>query len=314
MPISFPDWQPHAPLQPVSFPWLGRAGVELAVLRLDLLDPLLSGNKWFKLRPHIEAAVAQGAEGLISLGGAHSNHLHALAAAGQRFSFATVGLLRGEPVDTPTVRDLQAFGMTLHWLGYGGYRARHGADFWQPWRVRYPHLLPVAEGGLGLAAALSCAEIVRQARQQLAALGWADYDGWWLAAGTGTTAAGLVLAEAGRRWVHVASTVPASHGVDRQLAGLLREAGRPDTGYRLLDASRGGFGRVDATLARLMADCEQRRQLPLDPLYTGKALLALRDHVEAGYFAAGIRLLFLHSGGLQGCRAMAPRLQALVAD
>ena len=52
------------------------------MLRLDLLDPLLSGNKWFKLRPHIEAAAAAGADGLISLGGAHSNHLHALAAAG----------------------------------------------------------------------------------------------------------------------------------------------------------------------------------------------------------------------------------------
>ena len=313
MPISLPDWQPRAPLQLLSLPWLTRAGIELAVLRLDLLDPLLSGNKWFKLTAHIEAAAAQGAEGLISLGGAHSNHLHALAAAGQRFSFPTVGLLRGEPHDTPTVRDLHAFGMQLHWLGYGGYRARQQAGFWAPWRSQYPHLLPVAEGGLGLAAASSCKAIVSQAREQLANLGWDDFHGWWLAAGTGTTAAGIVLAEAGKRLVHVASAVPASHGVGRQLAGLLQEAGRADAGYRLCDASRGGFGRVDTVLARFMVDCEQHGQLPLDPLYTGKALLALRDHVEAGYFAAGTRLLFLHSGGLQGCRAMAPRLQALVA-
>ena len=67
MPFTVPHWIPAAPLQALSFDWSVRAGVELAVLRLDLLDPLLSGNKWFKLRPHIEAAAAAGADGLISL-------------------------------------------------------------------------------------------------------------------------------------------------------------------------------------------------------------------------------------------------------
>jgi 1-aminocyclopropane-1-carboxylate deaminase len=95
MPIVLPHWNPSAPLQPLQLDWLARAAVEVAVLRLDLLDPLISGNKWFKLKPHIEAAAAAGADGLISLGGAHSNHLHALAAAGRRFGFETVGLLRG---------------------------------------------------------------------------------------------------------------------------------------------------------------------------------------------------------------------------
>jgi 1-aminocyclopropane-1-carboxylate deaminase len=300
-------------LQPLAFDWLVRAGVELAVLRLDLLDPLISGNKWFKLKPHIEAAAAAGAEGLISLGGAHSNHLHALAAAGRRFGFATVGLLRGEPQDTPTVRDLQAFGMRLHWLGYGGYRERHNAGFWQPWRERYPQLLPVDEGGGGLLAARACAAIVEMARRQLGDLGWADYHGWWLAAGTGTTAAGLLLAEQGRVPVHVAMAVPAGHGVEQLLMATLSEASVADRGYRLLDASRGGFGRLDARLACFIRECESLAGLPLEPLYTGKALLALRDEVEAGYFAPGTRLLLLHTGGLQGRRAMAQRLEELAA-
>lgn len=313
MPFTVPHWTPLAPLQPLSFDWLARAGVELAVLRLDLLDPLLSGNKWFKLKPHIEAAAAAGAEGLISLGGAHSNHLHALAAAGQRFGFSSVGLLRGEPQDTPTVRDLQGFGMHLHWLGYAGYRARHSAGFWQPWRERYPQLLPVNEGGGGLAAARSCAAVVEMARQQLGALGWSDYDGWWLAAGTGTTASGLVLGEQGARPVHIAMAVPPSHGVAQMLATTLEEAGVAARGYRLLDASRGGFARLDGELAQFIQACEGEARLPLEPLYTGKALLALRDEVQAGYFAPGTRLLLLHTGGLQGRRAMAQRLQQLAA-
>ena len=76
------DWQPRAALQRLHFDWLQRAGVEVAVLRLDQIDPLISGNKWFKLTEHLAQARDAGASGIISLGGAYSNHLHALAAAG----------------------------------------------------------------------------------------------------------------------------------------------------------------------------------------------------------------------------------------
>ncbi|MBS7662975.1 pyridoxal-phosphate dependent enzyme [Pseudomonas lalucatii] len=303
MPLTLPDWTPKAPLEPLHLGWLAAAGIELAVLRLDLIDPLISGNKWFKLAPHLRDAAAAGGEGLISLGGAHSNHLHALAAAGRRFAFATVGLLRGAEQDTPTVRDLRAFGMHLHWLGYGGYRARHRTDFWDPWRVRYPSLHPLPEGGGGLSGALGCVGLVEQARAQLARLGWEDYHGWWLAAGTGTTLAGLVLGEAGAHPVYGAMAVPADHGVAQQVASLLREAGAADAGYRLLEASRGGFARVDEQLAGFIRRSEAESGMPLEPLYTGKALMALRQYVESGYLARGSRLLFVHSGGLQGRRA-----------
>ncbi len=309
MALQIPHWNPGAPLQPLRLDWLQAAGVEVAVLRLDLLDPLISGNKWFKLRPYLQAAEEAGAAGLISLGGAHSNHLHALAAAGQRFGFATVGLLRGEPQDNPTVRDLQAFGMQLHWLGYGGYRARHQADFWLSWRERYPQLHPVPEGGGGLAAAQACMVIAELAEKQLADLGWNDHDGWWLAAGTGTTVAGLILAEAGRRPVHATLAVPVGHGVENNLAALLEEAGCANAGYRLLAAARGGFARIDEALIDFIQACEAQSGMPLEPVYTGKALLALRSEVEAGYFARGSRLVFVHTGGLQGRRTMAASLQ-----
>ena len=294
------DTLPIAPLQRLELNWLRPFGVELAVLRLDLIDPLISGNKWFKLLEHLRLARQMGTPGVISLGGAHSNHLHALAAAGKRFGFATAGLLRGHPQDTPTVRDLQDFGMHLHWLGYGGYRARHQPDFWLPWQAQYPGWHCVPEGGGGALGAKGCALIVEQARAQLAAMGWLDYDAWWLAAGTGTTLAGLVLAESGEHQVHGALAVPLDHGVPAQVQAL---AGAD--GYRLCDASRGGFAKVDEALLAFIDACEAESGLPLEPLYTGKALLALREQVEAGAFTPGTRLIFLHSGGLQGRRGFA---------
>ena len=292
-----------APLQLLRLDWLERAGVEVAVLRLDLVDPELSGNKWYKLTHHLAAAREGGCSGLISLGGPHSNHLHALAAAGRRYGLATVGLLRGVEQLTPTVSDLLEFGMELHWLGYGGYRARHQDGFWLPWLERYPSYRCVPEGGGGLPGALGCVPLVAQLDAQLPGLGWNDHDGWWLAAGTGTTLAGLVIGEGGRRPVFGALAGPPSHAVAEQLTGLLGEAGFPDRVYRLLDASRGGFGRFDSDLISFLNETERASGVPLEPVYSAKAMMALRLYVEAGYFASGTRLIFVHTGGLQGRRA-----------
>lgn len=288
---------PPAPLQPLNLPWLAAAGVEVGILRLDLVDPLITGNKGFKLRDHLMQARRLGAPGVISLGGNHSNHLHALAAAGKRFGFATVGLLRGEYQDTPTVRDLEAFGMHLHWLGHAGYRARHHADFWLPWQARYPGWHCIPEGGGGPLGLGGCAVLLEHVRLQLPQLGWDDHDVWWLAVGTGTTLAGLVQAEQGRRMVHGALAVPARYGVAHDVQALVGEGG-----YRLHEACGAGFGRVDPALRQFMDDCERDSGVPLEGVYTGKALMALQCEVGSGGFAPGTRVVFVHTGGLQGRR------------
>jgi 1-aminocyclopropane-1-carboxylate deaminase len=225
-----------------------------------------------------------------------------LAAAGKRFGFRTVGLLRGHPQETPTVKDLQAFGMQLHWLGYGGYRARHEAGFWQPWQAQYPDLHPVPEGGGGLRGASGCMRLKAMVDDQPGCLGWGGHDGWWLACGTGTTLAGLVLAEDGERMVYGAMAVPDDHGVAQQVESILKEAGVSQHNYQLLDASRGGFAKVDQPLLDFIDQTGHVSGLPLEPLYTGKALLMLKQQIEAGAFKKGTRLIFIHTGGLQGLR------------
>lgn len=143
------------------------------------------------------------------------------------------------------------------------------------------------------------------ARDQLSTLGWNDYDAWWLAAGTGTTVAGLVLAEAGRHPVYGALAVPDDHGVARQVEAIIEEARLLDPAYELFEASRGGFAKVDPLLLAFIDLTEKDSGIPLEPLYTGKALLALKQQIEAGRFAPGTRLIFVHTGGLQGRRGLA---------
>lgn len=291
-------------LQRVNSDWLQQAAVELAVLRLDQLDPVLSGNKPFKLAGYLQLALSQGACGLLSVGGAHSNHLHALAALAKQQGLPCVGLLRGEPQQTPTVMDLQAWGMTLHWLSHGDYRQRHHESFWRAWQARYPGYLLIGEGGSGAPGLSGCAMIVEHLRAGLAGIGWSDYDALWLAVGSGTTLAGLVLAEQGAHPLWGALAVPPRYQPQRQIEALLAEAGCPAGGYQLVDASLGGFARVNAELLQSMGDFTRHSGIPLEPIYTGKALLALRQYVQRGYFPPGTRLVMLHSGGLQGVRAL----------
>jgi 1-aminocyclopropane-1-carboxylate deaminase len=108
--------------------------------------------------------------------------------------------------------------------------------------------------------------------------------------------------------------VPADHGVGPSVARLLGEAGRPAQGYRLLDASRGGFARLDGELARFILGFEDETSVPLEPLYTGKLLLALREALERGEIARGSRIVAVHSGGLQGRRALDSRLRELAGS
>ncbi|TWI53101.1 1-aminocyclopropane-1-carboxylate deaminase [Pseudomonas duriflava] len=298
-------------LQSIETTWLNEAGVKLALLRLDSIDSQVSGNKAYKLAGYLEQVRNSCATGLISLGGAHSNHLHALAAVGYRLGLSTVGLLRGEAQLTPTVQDLTRWGMQLHWLGYGGYRARHHSSFWNEWLSHYPDHIPVPEGGSGWRGAKGCISLIETLQQQLSSLGWDDYDALWVAVGTGTTLAGLVVGEQGRHPVTGALAVPLDHGAQVSISRCLEESGVVDAGYKLLDASRGGFARLDVALARFLTTFEAETGVPLEPLYTGKMLLALQETIEAGHISAGQRIIAVHTGGLQGRRALAARIHQL---
>jgi 1-aminocyclopropane-1-carboxylate deaminase len=105
---------------------------------------------------------------------------------------------------------------------------------------------------------------------------------------------------------------PPSHSVSADVARLLEQAGVADGGYELLDASRGGFGRFDQELARFILATERDGGVPLDPIYTAKTMMALRLYIERGYVPAGARLVFVHTGGLQGRRAAESQLQKLI--
>ena len=80
--------------QPIVLP--KKYGVHLFLKREDNIHPFISGNKYRKLKYNLEEAFNQKHHTLITFGGAYSNHIAAVAAAGFEHGFKTIGVIRGD--------------------------------------------------------------------------------------------------------------------------------------------------------------------------------------------------------------------------
>lgn len=297
--LPYPDLAPfpRLPVHAVHVPWLDLGRVHICVLRADLCDPLLSGNKYFKLRYNLAAARLSGHDTLLSFGGAWSNHLHALAAAGQRYGMRTIGVVRGEAgsVRTECLRDAEALGMHLHFVSRSTYRERHSAEFLARLHDQLGPCFMVPEGGANFHGIRGCQELLSP---ELAA----QYSHVLLACGTGTTMLGLISSI--RTPVIGIQVLKGTGYLAREIsAGLLRHELRALADWQVLDQfHRGGYARVDAELLDFLVRLERDTGVALEPVYTGKVFMALQALIAAGQFAQGSRILVVHGGGLQGRR------------
>lgn len=287
------------------------AGVELRVVRLDLIDAHINGNKWYKLRGNLLAAKQQGITRIVSFGGAWSNHLHALAAAGARFGFETVGIVRGEPAHglTPTLADAQAFGMQLQFVGRDEYRLRDDGDYLQRIARVFDPCLIVPEGGSNADGIVGCELLAQQllchADNGFDLARGSAFNHVVCAAATGGTVAGLARALGGAISLHAVCVLHAADSIRQAVSHALAQSspvavGRLNilTGHEL-----GGYAKSSPALQRFIDNFAAGCGIGLEPVYTGKAMHALYSMIERGEFACGTRILFVHTGGLQGRRS-----------
>jgi len=294
-PLSFD--LPDIPVQAIKDPVLDAAGVSLSILRTDLVHPVISGNKWFKLKHNLISARQKGKKTLLSFGGAWSNHLHALAHAGRIFDFCTVGVIRGELPTTlnPCLVEAQEAGMILHPVDRITYRNKDSTlisllkelygDF---------HLIP--EGGGNLEGAMGCAEIASLYSEN-------DFDLVTLACGTGTTLAGLASV----------SCLPILGFQVLKGDGYLAEEVRQFLTKTSLKATCewtindeyhvGGYAKTNDKFMAFLTEFESRHGIPLEPVYSGKLLYGIFALAKKrDFFPQKCSILAIHGGGLQGRR------------
>lgn len=279
--------------------------IELWVKRDDLIHPNISGNKFRKLKyPLLALDNPQAMQStVISMGGAWSNHLHALAHAANLMQMNSIGLVRGiintqKTSLTPTLQDCVELGMKLHFVSRENYRQlRQDEHTWRKHigRVEAPYLwLP--EGGCAPLAVKGVAELITE-------LPFIP-DTIVVACGTGTTLAGLVAGMQGKGRVVGIAAVQNAQYLHQQVSDLLQTAHYPAyTNFEILhDYHHGGFAKVNDGLLQFCEQFTQSTHIPVEPVYTGKLFYAIEQLTKSNFFKANERVLAIHTGGLQGAR------------
>lgn len=281
------------------------AGVELIVARLDQIDALAPGNKWFKLMPNVRQALAGGSRLVASFGGSYSNHIHALAGLGQELGLATVGFIRDTNAGqlTPTLEDARDWGMELRFLSRSDYRRRHDPEFCRQLLAGVEDVYWVPEGGSNALGVEGCRQII----PALAAAGIGDFDEILLAVGTGGTLAGVAATLEAHQSLIGIPVLKGEGFLERDIRQWLATMDcLGDSNWALDFRFYGkGYGQVSPELLAFMQWFDARHGIPLDPVYTGKLLFGLYQRLRAGEHRRGSRLVALHSGGLQGRRGVA---------
>ena len=290
----------NTPLTPVCYKLNSGENIRFQMKRDDLIDPQISGNKWRKLKFNFLQLDTDKYDGIASFGGAFSNHIAALSAAGKQANIKTIGFIRTHEIDTnnPTLSLAMQNGMQLIALSREEYRKRHEPEFIKQLQLAYPNYYFVPEGGSNHLAAEGLAELVDELKQQSIT---ADKHIIACAIGSGGTISGMLDAFENMKFIGVAAVkdIPLLTELEKKYGPRLTIVS---------DNLFGGYGKTTDELNEFCLDFHQQTQIPIEPIYTGKLMHTLVHRFDE-LVNDGQSLVAIHTGGLQGIKGLTYRHQ-----
>ena len=276
--------------------------ISVHIKREDLIHPIVSGNKFRKLKYNLIQAKAENQHTLLTFGGAFSNHIAAVAFAGKENNFKTIGIIRGEELrnkisENPTLKFAQDCGMQLDFVTREDYRHKTETDFLENLRTKFGDFYVIPEGGTNELAIKGCEEILTVED--------AAFDYVCCSIGTGGTITGLINSLFPHQKV---LGFPALKG--EFLEDEIRIFAQNENWEVITDYHFGGYGKVTPELIAFMNQFHKESQIPLDPIYTGKMVFGVTDLIERNYFPENSKILLIHTGGLQGVQGMNLKLKS----
>lgn len=280
----------YSPVQKIAFAPLNN----LFVKRDDLIDPYISGNKWRKLKYILARAKADHKTHLVTFGGAYSNHLVATAAAASRSGLTATAFVRGEAVKNELLLLCSLFGMKLIFTDRESYRDKH--QLFDQYFASDVQAYFINEGGASLEATVGCAEVIEELEQ--------PYDHIFCAAGTGTTAAGLLRGIQQQQLNTKLHIIPVLKGASFIEEEINKYAPISHHLELHLDYHFGGYAKTTPELISFIKTFTAKTGLLLDPVYTGKMFYAIQDLAKQGIIGKDEKVLAIHTGGLMGLFGM----------
>lgn len=275
--------------------------ISVYVKREDLIHPFISGNKFRKLKYNLLQAQSEGKTRLLTFGGAFSNHIAAVAAAGKEFNFETIGVIRGDELsskidENPTLAFAQECGMHFDFVSREKYRTKDTLSFIDELKEAYGDFYLLPEGGTNALAVKGCEEILTVADSSFSHV--------CCAVGTGGTISGIINSVLPSQKI---IGFPALKGLF--LSDDIRKFVTNEHWELVHDYHFGGYGKINEDLIRFINWFYQETNIPLDPIYTGKMMYGLFDLINKGYFPKEAKILVIHTGGIQGIEGMNDRLK-----
>ena len=279
-----------------SLSYYHHLGHSVDMLRLDLVHPIVSGNKWYKLKLYLQEAKEQNAKTLASFGGPYSNHIVALAYAGQYLGFKTIGYIRtneNEPI-TPSLQEALNYGMQLVYLGRTHFQEKKN-ELLKNQDKSSTYFID--EGGYGKQGCKGFASIQEE-------INLGNYDYILAAVGTGTMLAGLISCNKDHQEIIGIPVLKNEESIYEEINAILPKPSKP---YTLLHQfHQGGYAKTTPTQIDCMNEFWKRTGIPTDIVYTGKLITAFEHLIKENYFKNDAKILLVHSGGLQGNRSVKP--------
>ena len=285
--------------QKIEFPFSSKCTVYLK--REDLIHPIVSGNKFRKLKYNLIEAKANQHTKLLTFGGAFSNHIAAAAFAAKENGFESIGIIRGEELrekiaENPTLQFAQDCGMQFEFVSREQYRLKSELQFIEELKRKFGSFYHLPEGGTNDLAIKGCEEILTSSDSQ--------FDYICCAVGTGGTISGIINSTQLHQKV---LGFPALKG--DFLKDEIRNFAKNNRWDLINSYHFGGYGKVDANLIAFINSFYEKTNVPLDPIYTGKLFYGVIDLINNNYFPEGSKILVIHTGGIQGIHGMNIKLK-----
>ncbi len=272
------------------------SGIELFIKREDEIHEKISGNKWRKLKYNLIFAKNHGHEGLLTLGGAYSNHIAAVACAAKLYGFKATGLIRGRahlPLN-PTLQLAEEEGMSfiyLDKLAYRDIKTLAGIEILKKYGFEDYYFVP--EGGTNALAIKGCEEIITDMENK-------TFDYICVSIGTAGTMSGILKGLRGQNKLIGFSSLKGDFA-GAMLESLLEKHDIPFKNYSIINEYHfGGYAKYKTELIQFINTFKTEHQIQLDPIYTGKMLYGIYDLIKKNYFPPKSKILAIHTGGLQG--------------
>ncbi len=290
-------------LQEIHSDELKDRNTRLYLKRDDLIDEEVSGNKWRKLKMNIEQLKSQKKDGLLTFGGAFSNHLLATASSCHKAGIQSIGMVRGQELSensNETLKRCAELGMKLVFISREEYNLRNDKEYWKELAEEYTNYYIVPEGGANFYGLIGCQDIIREVN--------VEFDSVFVAQGTTATSCGILVGLGEEKNLHV---VPVLKGFDskKEMRNLLNFSFFDEEFTEQLiekvivldEYHFGGYASYTEELIEFIQAFHRIHGIPLDHVYTGKAMFALFSELKKGNLD-NKSVLFIHTGGLQGVK------------